>query len=197
MPGCHGLPGTAIGFIEDTDAGPGGEATCAVCRVAADGSAHTVLHALPRGWSGEYAAAAWSPAGPHIAYASETDDVPGALSIWILTVAADGGTAARQLVTHPVPWVWHWSPNGKSIAYLTGTRSRPCIVDVASGKIRELRLAGWDLDDLAWSPDGTRIALLGRTLSVIEANGSGLVKLTATEHRSSSGTLLAWRPLPR
>jgi tricorn protease len=79
-----------------------------------------------------------------------------------------------------------WSPDGKSIAYLSDA-SGEYALHVAPqdgvGEVRRIALAGSGFYDRPlWSPDSTRIALRdnGRTVYVVEV-GSGRVDTVATE----------------
>ena len=94
-----------------------------------------------------------------------------------------------------------WSPNGRTLAY-----SRTCgggcpvpeelgihILDAATGKDRNLfqRDEGWDAD-LAWSPNGSRLAYVHGSIHLMKVDGSGDTLLhTGTDGWDSSP---AWSP---
>lgn len=97
-----------------------------------------------------------APEPPHAAAAD--DDVPAAparLDRSMLTVTRL--TALDGLETLPA-----WSPDGRSIAYVSDQHGNPDIhvLDLASGS--QLHLAESDAEDTqpAWSPDGRRIAFV-------------------------------------
>jgi TolB protein len=100
----------------------------------------------------------WSPDSQRLAFSLFG-------SIW--QVAAAGGEA-RQITTsrgyhaHPA-----WSPKGDQIAFVRGDApagripnisGRLVIVDVATGREREIATPDTVAGTLAWSPDGTRLA---------------------------------------
>ena len=114
----------------------------------------------------------WSPDGDLVVFSDGGD---------IFVVAADG-SSAPQLVQTPIANDRYpsWSPDGNFIAYATNTEIRRVNPDgsnniaLASG-LRE----AWDV---AWSPDGSRIAFINdfgnpqvqEELYVMNANGSGV-----------------------
>ncbi len=135
----------------------------------------------------------WSPDGRRIAVCSQT----GRVEIWnesavfqlLLTSTADCTRAAA------------WSPEGDRIA-TTGTEtgsSGPTslqVWDASTGKLLVTsQLTGFVSNDLAWSPDGTRLAALtiGK-VDVIDST-SGATLWTAASHLSyARGNELAWPP---
>jgi hypothetical protein len=72
----------------------------------------------------------WSPTGGTIAYAAGAG---------LRAISVSGGKS-RVLVLRNVENVFGWSPDGKSIAFETGTGSigTLAVVDVATGKVRRL-----------------------------------------------------------
>ena len=130
---------------------------------------------------------AWSPDGRSLAFLSDAKK-ERQLQVW---VAPAGGGAARQVtnvsgqVSDP-----KWSPDGKSIAflYVAGSAQEPgalvayrpdsgvvedtieeqriAVVDVASGRVREVSPANLYVYDYDWSPDG-------RSFAAEAAEGSG------------------------
>ena len=84
----------------------------------------------------------------------------------IYVVGADGH-GERLLVDATFPQNPDWSPDGKQIAYVTCVAADPTcetgvtVVDLDSGRRRTLRARGLPRDafDVAWSPDGHRLAV--------------------------------------
>jgi Tol biopolymer transport system component len=78
----------------------------------------------------------------------------------------------------------HPSPDGTQIALTTrGTHEDLCILDVASGELRQLNNDRFRDRGPQWSPDGSRIAFYSNRsgtyqIWVIQADGSGLRQLT-------------------
>ncbi len=125
---------------------------------------------------------AWSPDSKRIAFLSD-DAKPGQRQLYIASVGA-GGSAARKLTSvkgfldKPA-----WSPDGKTIAVLfteNATRAsgplvaetpetgeikdalfeqRLAVVDVASGKLRQISPADTYIYEYDWSPDGLKFAV--------------------------------------
>jgi dipeptidyl aminopeptidase/acylaminoacyl peptidase len=130
---------------------------------------------------------AWSSDSSQLAFLSDREK-PGQLQLYVASVS---GGAARKLtglagfLADP-----HWSPDGKTIAILftenaprsagplgpgapeTGVieehvyEQRLTLVDVESGRVRQLSPPDLYVYEYAWSPDG-------KTLAAIAAHGSG------------------------
>ncbi len=99
-----------------------------------------------------------------------------------------------------------WSPDRRKIAFSRGSSFtwKLYVMNAdGSGAIQRTNLVGARDDQPAWSPDGAKIAFTRHThtfvnrqivfhtdIYVINANGSGLTRLTTTEHASEP----AWSP---
>ena len=110
-------------------------------------------------------APAVSPDGKWIAFYSTRS---GHQDIWI--VPSDGSAAPRQLTQaanaeDDPRFSPAWSPDGRQIAYISNKADYWAddvwLVDVASGKARQLSKSLMAASSPAWSPDGKSIALLG------------------------------------
>lgn len=138
---------------------------------------------------------AWSPDGTRIAYVAEDDEE-------LLYVVNDDGSGRRKLTSTFATFILDpaWSPEGREIAF---TRQVDLSTDVysvgADGTgFRPLTQQGGAFG-AAWSPDGTRVAYVNRTVWagpldvwVVNRDGSDPVNLTETEDVSESGPL--WSP---
>jgi Tol biopolymer transport system component len=109
-----------------------------------------------------YQAIGWSPDGHSIAYGYYSGAETSAL-----VVAHPDGSDARTLFTfvdsHDGPGLASWSPNGRSIAFVTDARDPrdPAFarIDVATGVVHRISKDSGCEEPPAWSPDGTRIAI--------------------------------------
>jgi dipeptidyl aminopeptidase/acylaminoacyl peptidase len=124
-----------------------------------------------RRWKIRRASFTWafhfSPDGRHVAYYE--GGKPKDLGV---LVADRFGNHPRRLAHYGLEPVW--SPDGRRLAFWSGsgigTHKRIYIVDVASGRVREL--AGADGSVLAWSPDGKQLAFVSpRGLETIRVGG--------------------------
>ena len=113
----------------------------------------------------------------------------------IYVVDVDSGTS--RLVTDDVviPYEPAFSPDGSQIAYFDGNGDWGNSLRVMSADGSHVRvLTGADyghIDELAWSPDGSRLAFslqYGRGLFVVGVDGSGLTELVPY------GENAAWSP---
>ena len=114
---------------------------------------------------------AWSPNSASIAVGSWTD-------LGVMTVNTRRNT--KKYVTKCCSGVHDlaWSRDGKTIVLFSDASAGPAgaIVNADGSQLRLLRVGG---DHPAWSPDSKRIAFdHGRTLHIVNANGSGLRTLT-------------------
>jgi hypothetical protein len=132
----------------------------------------------------------WSPDGKELAFS-----LYGA--IW--RAPAEGG-AARQITTsegyHAHP---SWSPNGSNIAFISGqnprgnfqkVRGRLKIVEVASGREREIATPEPTAGTPTWSPDSKKVVIgLGRAESsiyVVDAASGAIESLDGSLQRNTS-----------
>ncbi len=110
-------------------------------------------------------AAVVSPDGSTIAFYSTRG---GHQDIWL--VPSDGRAAPRQLTREAMAdddgrFAPAWSPDGRQIAYISNKsdywHDDVWLIDVASGKARQLSKSLMAASVPVWSPDGRRIAQLG------------------------------------
>jgi dipeptidyl aminopeptidase/acylaminoacyl peptidase len=106
-----------------------------------------------------------SPDGRTIAFYSSRS---GHQDIWL--APSDGSAAPRQLTREAMAlddprFVPAWSPDGRQIAYISNKsdywHDDVWVIDVATGKARQLSKSLMAASVPAWSPDGRRLALLG------------------------------------
>jgi Tol biopolymer transport system component len=164
----------------------------------ADGSD---LHQLLSGVS----AAAWSPDGRQLAFVTtcgyqepcKLGDSGSELRIMNL----DGSEAKSIAIHFAMSQPPAWSPDGSRVAVLSirpdGT---PYIYSISVNGTEQVRLT----DDaskptsFAWSPDGREIAYVstssGFGVNIVQADGSGNVRLEATTGRLAGSDAPAWSP---
>jgi hypothetical protein len=110
----------------------------------------------------------WSPDGTRIAFSSDRD---GGYEIY--TVNAADGSDVQRLTTNPGDDTYpDWSPDG----------SRLVFGNALAGKLYTVHADGTGLTQLppggaepAWSPDGRKIAFHGGGLTIMNADGTGVV----------------------
>jgi len=125
---------------------------------------------------GAFRAPAWSPAGTKLAYAT----LAGGISLLTVRDAAGQVTHTASLGTGDV--AFNWSPSGDWLAFAAGDPGRPGVyqgLEVAHSDGSERhRLSQDPVVAFYWSPDATRLAVVGidqaaRTLnwSVLSVDG--------------------------
>ena len=134
----------------------------------------------------------WAPDGAHLAFVR--DD-----AIWMIGV---DGSRPTVVADHPAgsrsP---RWAPDGRQIAFISRRRGwsqvwvqeaplprrgRPAVRPVAP-EPHSITPAGVAIDDLAWSPDGTRMALTAQRHSDLLTNQVSILELASGEERTVAG----------
>lgn len=117
---------------------------------------------------------AWSPDGTRLIFVRTSDASVGGQFV-IAPVSGSGETSIPGVVGDSPAW----GPNGVTIAYQSGVLLRLVNIDGSGSVALDSARAA---DDVAWSPDGTKIAFGGygdgQEIMVINANGTGLRNLT-------------------
>lgn len=153
-----------IAFTSDSDNSMGSSVSdhraSAIFIMHADGSHKTRL--TSQHFADSYPT--WSPDGSSITF--ETDRPPS--GIWIMN--ADGSNP-RPLLSYPavnLPSELHWSPNGHLIAFMAFVEGVSVIMIADADGSHMHRLTSSTRSELwpSWSPDGSRIAYMGRSDSV-------------------------------
>jgi dipeptidyl aminopeptidase/acylaminoacyl peptidase len=123
----------------------------------------------------------WAPDGKSIAFLSDRGGSP---QIW--RVAIDGGEAVRITDASGPIKDFEWSPDGRLIAFLMTEpetelekskkkekrdvivvdrdlkRSHVHLIELATGKVRQLTAGSFDVMGFSWSPKGTQIVVASR-----------------------------------
>lgn len=146
-----------------------------------DGSgARTALTAS----SGGSTSPAWSPDGSKIAFVSVRD---GNAEIYVMNA---NGSSPVNLTNdagaddHPV-----WSPDGARIAFVSDRGGRPTVYVMGTdgSALTAVAPSGGDAgfvvthESVAWSSDGTRLALSAAGIRVANADGSGSTQIVAAD----------------
>ncbi len=118
----------------------------------------------------------WSLNGDKILFEKQQGDIS---SLWLVDMK-DIGT--KQL-TDKGSKKFSWSPDGKYVLYLEGTKEKIdwfdiSVVEIKSGEKKRLTIkeenVNWTVDEPSWSPDGSRIAYLYRPRLTQPLNGCDL-----------------------
>ena len=102
-------------------------------------------------------------------------------TIHTLTVADSDGNNDKPLVVAKAPLMSpSWSPDGKSIAFVSFESNRSAIktVDVASGVVRQISSSRGINGAPAWSPDGKSLAM------VLSKDGSPKIYIASLENKN-------------
>jgi TolB protein len=141
----------------------------------------------------------WSPDGQKIAFTTWGDRRgPGGTNPTDIYVTNADGSGRERLTTHSsFETSPAWSPDGRTIAFVSGREGAGIYVMSADGTDQRLLtragVAGY-LGRLAWSPDGQKIAFTVALSSgpdgnleiyVVNADGSGQRRLTRSTARES------------
>lgn len=132
----------------------------------------------------------WSPDGRSIAFLSDRAD-RGTTGLYILPV--DGGEAAALCTRKSAVQQFAWSPDGRTIALTSPDEptdederrkterddpnvygeslpnARLFMVDLDSGKLDQIATDAGHIREIAWSPDGSRIACLSSPTPELES----------------------------
>ncbi len=131
----------------------------------ADGTGRTPI-------STEAIKASWSHDGSKLVYVAPVGPVEQ-----VMTIAPDG-TARTQLTNIPTfKWIARWSPNGARIAFGSSFNTSSAdpddypggisVIDAdGSHRVKVVDVNGY-VDQLDWSPDGTRIAFIAQPCSLV------------------------------
>jgi Tol biopolymer transport system component len=186
--------GTRIVFFAEVD----GNADISVMN--ADGSDPRRLTSDPA----DDVSPAWSPDGTRIAFVSERD---GNRDLFLVD---PDGAHERRLTQSPAPdEAFSWAPDGKGIVYVSYRHgaepenigigdAEVFVVDVRTGRTRNLsRNPAWD-GDPDWSPDGARIVFTRRTdhaeIYVMRADGSRQEMLPGMPGEAVNDCCARWQP---
>ena len=132
---------------------------------------------------------AWGPT--RIAYLSPPTQAPGPVTLW--TMNPDGSKPLKVTVAYAVSPAW--SRSG-SLAYLDQPpTARSTLVVISGGAFHRYPLPVSHATSLSWSPDGTRLAIVGHSTGatkadvyVVGVNGKGLRQLT----KNAGATGVSW-----
>ena len=138
---------------------------------------------------GFYQDVSWSPDSKWIAYSRMRDNA------WAVFVARRDGSDERRVSPSGTNATWTaWSPDGRQLAYSSGSQGHVDIFAVSlfpSGPARNITADGQSNSAPSWSPDGKRIVFSsGRTgkyhLYIIDTDGTHLRPLTAGDANDSN-----------
>ena len=143
----------------------------------------------------------WSPDGTRLAYVREK-------AVWIVGI---DGTRPTIVADHPAGQLApRWAPDGRRIAFVSRRRGwgqawvvaaplprrGPRPARAARPEPRALTPVGTDVEDLRWSPDGSRIAVLAQRDPDLTTMQVAVVDVAGGEERVVAG-VGAWETSPR
>lgn len=103
--------------------------------------------------------AAWSPTSEQVAFSGVTLEGDRRYHVYLTRF---GSHRLRLVADKAASTAPAWSPDGRSLAYATWD-GEIVLLEPATGDARELtRIAGAEIRDLAWSPEGDRLAFAAR-----------------------------------
>ena len=138
----------------------------------------------------------WSPDGRSLAFLSDRED---SNQIWVMP--ARGGEAVRLTEGKNAIRSFQWSPDGKAVAYLAAEPKSadqekrekdlddPNVADSASGltrawvldmttrSTRQLTNGPWQVNELEWFSDGTRLAMIATDKPAVEQHTEKIYSL--------------------
>lgn len=126
--------------------------------------------------------ARWSPDGAKLAFTASITNY----GYEVMTVNADGTVLDTLTLNTSSDFAPDWSPNGAQIAFVSSRVSPQSIfVMNADGTGQTQLTRGYGVYDLAWSPDGKRLAFTGydnsvccaRRLWTVNADGSNVAEV--------------------
>ena len=198
--------GTRIAFATRVESPEGGVRLYhgEIRAVNADGSGgEAVLTDTPEG--GADRDPAWSPDGARVAFVRD-HDLDGAGRTDVYVARADGrgetnlsavgpGRAGGASASHGEP---AWSPDGESLAFVASTQGAGLVWSMGADGTDKRRLtdiAGYyRFADLAFSPDGTKIAYISAgSLVVMDADGTDEERIVEASYPRNVWSF-AWSP---
>lgn len=139
---------------------------------------------------------AWSPDGAKIAFATDRDAPEG--EIYVMDTA--GGNLVNLTHNPANDLTPAWSPDGSEIAFMSDRDSSAFgifVMNAGGGNIRRLTPSTIPCGVPSWSHDGTRLAFeCDADVYVVNADGTGLARITRTGNTQRSETQPRWKPVP-
>ena len=139
---------------------------------------------------------AWSPDGTKLAFATDRDAPAG--EIYVMDTA--GGNLVNLTNNTASDLTPAWSPDGSEIAFMSDRDSSAFgifVMNPAGGNIRRVSPASPPCGVPSWSPDGARLAFeCDADIYVVNADGTGLARITRTGNTQRSETQPRWKPVP-
>lgn len=139
---------------------------------------------------------AWSPDGTALAFTTDRDGPAGEIYVMDTT----GGNLVNLTNNAASDLTPAWSPDGSQIAFMSDRDSSAFgvfVMDATGANVRRVSPVSPPCGVPSWTPDGARLAFeCDADIYVVNADGTGLTRITRTGNQQRGESLPRWKPVP-